>query len=210
MSEEIEKLFDTFRLSPFVGGDPNAIQGYGVPDLANIQPGAFPDLGHDHVRTDLDGVSVTDDALQERVRLGRLPSGDYGLRVVSSDGSTVIIDGTSDMFRIAATGTLNANGPAGALPSTLATVNTSVDVATGFTYTPFVAGYLNWPAGSTTNTPLTFVGYYSDGTLARVDRLVVWAIAGAQTRVQWTCQARADYSPQAATVRYYILEQVAI
>jgi len=42
-----------------------------------------------------------------RVQLGKLPSGDYGLRVVSSDGSTVIIDGTSNMFKIAANGTLS-------------------------------------------------------------------------------------------------------
>ena len=41
-----------------------------------------------------------------RVQMGKLPSGDYGLRVVSSDGTTVIIDGTSDMFRISANGTI--------------------------------------------------------------------------------------------------------
>lgn len=31
----------------------------------------------------------------------------YGLKVISSDGTTVIIDGTSAMFRILATGTLS-------------------------------------------------------------------------------------------------------
>jgi hypothetical protein len=51
--------------------------------------------------------------MAERVRVGKLPSGDYGLRVVSADGATVIIDGTSNMFKISATGTLTITLAAG-------------------------------------------------------------------------------------------------
>jgi len=48
-----------------------------------------------------------------RVQMGKLPSGDYGLRVVSGDGSTVIIDGTSNMHKIVATGTLSGTATTG-------------------------------------------------------------------------------------------------
>jgi hypothetical protein len=51
------------------------------------------------------GIRVEDGASVERVALGRLSSSTYGLRVTNPAGS-VIIDGTSDMFRIAATGTM--------------------------------------------------------------------------------------------------------
>ena len=61
--------------------------------------------------TDDVGLEVTD-GTSSRAQLGKLPGGTYGLRVVSSDGSTVIIDGTSDMFKIAASGTLTAAFPA--------------------------------------------------------------------------------------------------
>ena len=53
---------------------------------------------------DDNGLAVTLDAV-ERVRVGALGGGDYGLKVISADGTTVIIDGTSNMFKIAATGT---------------------------------------------------------------------------------------------------------
>ena len=45
--------------------------------------------------------------MTERVRLGRLDNGDYGLMVTSPDGSTIIIDGTSNMFKIMASGSLS-------------------------------------------------------------------------------------------------------
>jgi hypothetical protein len=43
----------------------------------------------------------------ERVRVGAIGGGDYGLKVTNA-GSTTIIDGTSDHFRISASGTLSA------------------------------------------------------------------------------------------------------
>jgi len=63
------------------------------------------------------GVQITDrgleqgDGLNVRVQLGDISAAkdgsSYGLKVISSDGSTTIIDGTSDMFRISSTGTLS-------------------------------------------------------------------------------------------------------
>lgn len=62
-------------------------------------------------------VQITDrglevgDGTNSRVQLGDISAAkdksSYGLKVVSSDGSTVIIDGTSDMFKISASGTLS-------------------------------------------------------------------------------------------------------
>ncbi len=53
------------------------------------------------------GIEVSDANSHRRVTLGNIPGGDWGLQVWSADGSTVIIDGTSDMFRISTTGTLS-------------------------------------------------------------------------------------------------------
>lgn len=61
--------------------------------------------GASNVYVTSDGVAVTD-GIQVRAQLGRLPSGDYGLRVVASDGATVIIDGVSNVFKILVSGTI--------------------------------------------------------------------------------------------------------
>jgi len=58
---------------------------------------------------DIPGVSVIDAAGVQRVVLGAIGGGDYGLRVTSADGTTVILDGTSNMFKIAAQGTTSLN-----------------------------------------------------------------------------------------------------
>lgn len=67
-----------------------------------LRYGQLGALGRVHVESD--GVHVTDEAGIGRVQLGRLPSGDYGLQVINA-GATVIIDGSSNMFKILATGT---------------------------------------------------------------------------------------------------------
>jgi hypothetical protein len=69
----------------------------------NLDPGVY-------VTNDV-GLEVTD-GIRSRVQIGHLvATGDFGIRVVSSDGTTVIIDGTSDMFRISVTGTLATTWP---------------------------------------------------------------------------------------------------
>jgi hypothetical protein len=82
-----------------------------MPDLGADLPGGL--ISSPWVGTA--GITVADQAGVTRVQLGQIGSSfgqNYGLKVVSSDGSTVIIDGTSDMFRIAATGTVGLNLPA--------------------------------------------------------------------------------------------------
>ena len=56
--------------------------------------------------TDDVGVEITDGS-NVRAQLGKLGTNSFGLKVISSDGSTVIVDGTSDMFKIAAQGTIS-------------------------------------------------------------------------------------------------------
>lgn len=75
--------------------------------MATSQQVASPGV---YVSDDI-GLEVTD-GTSSRVQLGLLPSGTYGLRVVSSDGVTVIVDGTSDMFKIVAVGTITSAGTA--------------------------------------------------------------------------------------------------
>lgn len=84
--------------------------------------------------TDDIGLEVTD-GTNSRVQLGLLPSGTYGLRVVAADGTTVIIDGTSDMFKIAAKGTQSVTITAGNLSNT---ASTSITLSNPASNTPLV------------------------------------------------------------------------
>ena len=77
-------------------------------------------LGNTNVSVDKRGLAVSDGSV-ERVLLGLLPTGDYGLQVVNA-GSTVIIDGTSEMFRIQASGTLSLVTTSPTWPATTTSV----------------------------------------------------------------------------------------
>jgi hypothetical protein len=69
-----------------------------------------------------DGIVVSDATGAERVLLGNVGNGDYGLKVTSSDGSTVIIDGTSNMFKILVTGTMTVSAAANGQSTTTTTL----------------------------------------------------------------------------------------
>jgi hypothetical protein len=68
-------------------------------------------------------LEIRDGGDRLRVQLGALGGGDYGLKVTSSDGSTVIIDGTSNMFKILASGTVSVSqtNPGGTVSDTTLT-----------------------------------------------------------------------------------------
>ena len=85
-------------------------------------------------------IEVTDGSGATRVWLGALGAGEYGLKVVSSDGSTVIIDGTSNMFKILASGTMSVT----AVASTMAVI-TEVTLSALGTFTEIPAS-LSWVA----------------------------------------------------------------
>lgn len=177
----------------------------GAPQLAYGQLG-----GESRVHVEADGVVVTDLAGTRRVLVGQLTpeSGTapatYGLRVVSSDGTTVIIDGTSDMFRIAATGTTTITGPTAG-----GTTNTNVDFATGFTYPPAYLCFCEITVATSNQIPL-IVWDLATGTLSQEIYAKTAVFNTNQTRLSITWRATTNQSASTFTVRYYILEQVGL
>jgi hypothetical protein len=168
--------------------------------------------GGSNAYVDGDAVKVDDENGTNRVKMGYLGAGDYGLQVISSDGSTVIIDGNSDMFRITASGTLNdAAGCNGS--GTACTSSVSVDVATGFTYSPAHLGF--YQTGTTAGTALpriiydNSIGFANSGHITDQLEMVASVVSVNQTRIQVDWRTRVDRSGTSATYRYYILEQVA-
>ena len=138
----------------------NVIQG-------TIGDGTAVSLGNDQTYITNSGV-VVNDGTYDRVVMGAIASNpiDYGLKVVSSDGSTVIIDGNSDMFKISATGTLTQAFPAigthaisnVALPalgapavSPMLAVSTSMGNASGNPRTPGWTGAVDAATGHVNN-----------------------------------------------------------
>lgn len=170
------------------------------------------------------GIEVTDAASHLRVTLGNIPGGDWGLQVWSSDGTTVIIDGTSDMFRIAFSGTQSltiATNTMGANTDTtigaLGSNNTSTPATLSFLSTSSAANanrHLSvlydalgpstlWAAGTSGGTPnQIFVGLLLIGE-AHAN------IGSGQVHV-----VLAAHNQSGSTVtfqnRFYILAQVAI
>lgn len=133
-----------------------------------------------------------------------------GLRVlngaisVENQGAVVIIDGTSDMFRIVATGTIYTAGftnPAN--PGAVQTVNLPL----GFSYRPAHAVFVT--VGSVAlGTPHLIV----DNGGVVLDWYVAWveqAGADTQVRVQ-VASSRGSGDTNSAAFRYYIYEQVSI
>jgi hypothetical protein len=136
-----------------------------------------------------------------RVQMGKLPNGDYGLRVVGPD-STTIIDGTSDMFRIIADGSLaSATGPNNG------SVTQEVTLATGLTYAPMHTGSSGFAYGL-----LPYVGLQI-GALEKVADLIVQhteVSGGTSTRVIAKYISPLNRSAQAWSVKFYIYEQASL
>jgi hypothetical protein len=127
-----------------------------------------------------------------------------GKLTVTNPGSVVIIDGTSDMFRIVATGTLACAAPgAGAQTSAGATLST------GLTYGPASSWYVGTGSG---DIPCPYyIWNLSGGAInwsyegrANVINTNQTSVGAYQSRMSG---AGADY---VYTYRYYVLSQVAI
>jgi hypothetical protein len=98
-----------------------------------------PDITSGDIVSDANGI--------DRVFLGEISDdGDYGLKVVGPDGSTVIIDGTSAIFGIAASGSHSVTATAGVA----ALVTT--DLSLGFTYAPAHVSHISDTGGPTGDT----------------------------------------------------------
>lgn len=145
-----------------------------------------------------------------RVQLGNIPSGDYGLRVVSADGSTVIIDGTSDMFRIAATGTLSVAMPA-VDGSSSATVTVTA-LGSSYTTPPAYIASTTLDTGSLTMFRAVdhAMGVNSvSGAVVYIASTTVYVVSG-QVVVALNCLSPETALGTTGGCRYYILQQVAI
>jgi len=129
-----------------------------------------------------------------------------GALVVKNPGGTTIIDGTSDHFRIASTGTIViAAGPAlGAQVSSLVTLST------GFTYIPHTVAMVLTAANTGGILPHTSINLTS-GAVVRYYYVVIKVINTNQTQVQaiWQSPGIND-TANSATYRYYIQEQVSL
>jgi hypothetical protein len=102
------------------------------------------------------GLTVGDAAGVTRVQLGQIGTAfgqNYGLKVVSADGATVIIDGTSDIFKIAASGTLAVT--IGSVSSNETTVT-----LTGLGALPVTPAFLGYGAQTATTTAQQGLGGY--------------------------------------------------
>lgn len=159
------------------------------------------------------GIKVADSLGVDRVTLGQIsipteanPTGDYGLKVVSSDGATTIIDGTSNMFKIAATGTLN--WPAAGAGAQ--TTNTT-DVATGFTYAPMVTANVDFGGTLVLPAPQTGIALF-DGHVVQHRDVSTQVVSVNQTRVTFTTSDgdAGGIGTSLAAGRFYILKEAAL
>jgi hypothetical protein len=102
-------------------GTPGSGEGARFDDVTlTLVPGALQNVAGNTAINE-NGVAITNGALS-----------------VQNAGGTVIIDGSSDMFKIAATGTMNMAAQGGA-----GQVTTDITLATGITYNPASSAYLN-------------------------------------------------------------------
>jgi hypothetical protein len=127
-----------------------------------------------------------------------------GKLTLTSAGSTIIIDGTSDMFKIAATGTTAVAGPA-------AGGFTEVDIvlSTGFTYRPMLIGMTD--RGTSVADPLGRISYNTaNGLVAYQEWLEASVVSTNQTNVACMWNAVGNYTGQTHNFRYYVLAEVAI
>lgn len=126
---------------------------------------------------------------------------------VRNPGGTVIIDGTSDMFRIAATGTLSiASGPT---PAGGYMIETFVDLSLGLPYAPSIQTYNE--VNNTTAVPMPYVDWNpATGLMTRLIRASSKVVPTNVSRVILSWQAAADESANFTDMRYYVMEQAAI
>ncbi|GAC1673879.1 MAG: hypothetical protein NVS9B8_16510 [Candidatus Limnocylindrales bacterium] len=158
------------------------------------------------------GVYISDDVglevadgVQSRVQLGLLPVGinNYGLRVVAADGTTVIIDGSSDVFKIAASGTSTMPTAAANTDAT-----SSIQVNTGFTYRPAMLVYM-----LSTNAlllPYTLINITTGAVVTVHSAFCQTSGPGNQTTVIFDLQNANSGPLGGQSVKYYILQEAAL
>jgi hypothetical protein len=130
-----------------------------------------------------------------------------GALTVTNGDDIVIIDGQSNMFKIAATGTISITGPA----ANAATTQTAT-VATGLTYPPAHTGLLESAAGQSWMVPYSVHDNTAGaGSGHTTDNHYQYAevVSSNQTKVSVSWHSRLDRSATTLTARYFILKEQA-
>jgi hypothetical protein len=154
-------------------------------------------LGIAQTTVTADGVEVSHGGV-DRVTLGALGGGDYGLKVVNS-GATVIVDGSSDMFRIVTTSTFNSPVASGS-----GTFTSTVTLSTGLTDVPAVVCWMEAVRGLMIP---YIIWNHADGLVT--EHWEVWIENVNTNQTKLTCQLRTRFADSAYTIRYFVLEQTA-
>lgn len=162
------------------------------------------------------GLEVTD-GTSVRVTLGVITSTtdatgavvptDYGIKIIAADGTTQIIDGVSDVFRIIASGNLTV--AAAAAPSTVTATATYSAVVLGLPYA--VTPAMHFTVSSATSE--RYIGsFYSMNASGTCD----WAVIGSSSLVTGTLTITLTIrsiltNPGGTyTMQYYVLAQAGI
>ena len=165
-------------------------------------PGVLNSTGY--VEIDSTGVAITNGALS-----------------VTNPGGTVIIDGSSDMFRIVATGTLSHTQAAGSDGSTTVTLSALGAQTVPLAFVAYVAESNSltgvwWDLGHLVNWSTTFVAPTSGGSpvqQARTANWVAWVSAGLTSANAYPIVrlslSNSTTTSKTAYARYYLLAQAA-
>jgi hypothetical protein len=162
-------------------------------------PSTSANFSYDDVSIVLGGVVI--DSTGVYVYNGKL--------TVTNGASTVIIDGTHDMFKIVASGTSTKTGCNG---SGVACVVTDVlDINTGLTYSPAHLDFLGAVAGRAETLPRTvIINTAGGGVVADHMRVFQEWIAGDHTQVTFSWETGFNRSGSTYTWRYYILVEASV
>ena len=148
----------------------------------------------------------------QRVVMGMIgtdSSPDYGIKITSSDGSTTIIDGTSDVFKIVATGTQTQAFPAA--PTSAAATVTLTALGSGYSVPPMCVWSLTFDNSGVLSAQFRtgHIAMVVGATSGIVDWLAEGDIylsgAGGTPIVRLTAYSSALNPGTTAGCRYYVL-----
>ncbi len=187
--------FETFlasraRLDSLLGTPTEAMAQFIQPPTPSIAAPQLVNAGGDAIITN-EGITVTNGAI-----------------TVRNAGSVVVIDGTSNMFKIAASGTLSVAWP-GSSPGANEAVVTLAGVAVA-SAPPAVVGLVSAYAGGQ-RAPI-FMSFTAAGALMQGAFWWVKLVAGSTTdcEIHLYAQACTVTSTGSAGVRYYVLREAGL
>ena len=157
---------------------------------------------------DLVGVSVSDATGAQRVLLGMIgtpASPDYGLKVISADGTTVVIDGTSDMFKIMATGTQTQAFPGSGSNTNFATIGGS-----GSSVLQFMAITGTDNSSSANTRAMDVAQAVSNAGVVQFEAISTNSISGGDNRIGLTAHVGSVAPGTTAMHRWYLLIEAGI